>query len=87
MTTHKKIKQSFPIHDTITGFDFKQDKPLRRGQAIRVKCLECQGNQQAEVRNCEITDCALWPYRHGRGVETGDGIQYGKGVVEMAKKL
>ena len=34
-------------------------------RAIRQKCLECSYYQPKEVRLCPITDCALYPYRHG----------------------
>lgn len=60
-----KFRKGNPDHDTITGFDFTQDKPLTRGRAIRAKCIECQGGQQAEVARCQIADCPLWPYRSG----------------------
>lgn len=36
-------------------------QPLLR--AIRAKCLDCCGGQQAEVRRCTAVGCALWPYR------------------------
>ena len=34
-------------------------------KAIRAKCLDCSGKQPKEVRECQITSCALWPYRLG----------------------
>lgn len=55
------------MHDTLTGYDFTVDKPFTRQRAIRVKCLECCGTSN-EVKHCAITDCALWPYRLGKGV-------------------
>lgn len=33
--------------------------------AIRRKCLDCTVWQPAEIANCPMTDCALWPYRFG----------------------
>ena len=36
-------------------------QPLRK--VIREKCLDCCGQQQAEVRRCVSVTCALWPYR------------------------
>jgi len=60
-----KFRHCDPGHDTVTGFDFTTDTPLTRARAIRAKCLECQGGQQAEVTRCLITDCTLWPYRSG----------------------
>lgn len=60
-----KIKKTGTIHDTVTGYDFSVDNPLHRKAAIRAKCMECQCEQNAEVRNCTITDCTLWPWRMG----------------------
>lgn len=62
----KKLKQKGTIHDTLTGYDFTIDTPLRPLRAIREKCLECCCLQQAEVKRCHIQDCTLWPYRMGR---------------------
>lgn len=41
----------------------KKRTPVR---AIRAKCVDCCCGQLAEVRNCQITDCSLHPYRMGR---------------------
>lgn len=62
-----KLKSNSPIHDTLTGYDFQIDEPLSRTKAIRQKSLECCCGNAAEVRRCQITDCTLWPWRHGRG--------------------
>jgi len=35
-------------------------------KAIRAKCLDCQGEGESWVRNCDLHDCPLWPYRMGR---------------------
>ena len=37
--------------------------PMR---AIRLKCLSCTCDQVAEIRECTIKLCPLWPYRMGR---------------------
>lgn len=42
---------------------------LTRAKAIRAKCLDCSCYQPKEVRLCPVVDCALWPYRFGRGYE------------------
>ena len=34
-------------------------------RAIRMKCMDCAGEQYAEVENCPITKCPLYPYRFG----------------------
>lgn len=36
--------------------------PMR---AIRAKCLDCCAGQVAEVRRCELKNCALYSYRTG----------------------
>lgn len=33
--------------------------------AIRRKCLDCCVGDRAEVASCQITTCALWPFRFG----------------------
>jgi hypothetical protein len=39
----------------------KNITPLK---AIRLKCLDCSENA-AEVKRCNIPECALYPYRMG----------------------
>jgi hypothetical protein len=34
-------------------------------QAIRHKCLDCSVYQPAEVRECPVSRCGLWPFRFG----------------------
>ena len=34
-------------------------------KAIRTKCIDCCCGQMQEIRECSITDCALWEYRMG----------------------
>ncbi len=36
-----------------------------RGDAIRAKCMDCVGQNVAEVRRCSAVDCSLWPFRMG----------------------
>lgn len=38
-------------------------------KAIRKNCLRCSNGDRAEVVNCAITDCPLYPYRMGLQVE------------------
>jgi len=40
--------------------DRLEKAPNTRSVAIRLKCLECCAWQPAEVRNCQIVNCALW---------------------------
>ena len=35
-------------------------------KTIRAKCLECSGGQPSEVRNCQIPECPLFPFRLGK---------------------
>lgn len=41
------------------------DERITRGKAIRLKCLDCCGGNNAEVRRCPVTNCSLWRYRMG----------------------
>ena len=54
---------------------------LSRTKAIRMKCLDCSGDNMAEVRKCPATNCPLWRYRMGR--EENDEF---KPVREKRKK-
>ncbi len=65
-----KLKTTYPLHETVTGYDFTVDKPLTPRQAMRKKCLECCGGSSYEAGKCQAIDCTLWPYRFGRGVNT-----------------
>ena len=38
-------------------------------KAIRKKCLDCSCFQPTEVKLCPMTDCTLYPFRHGRNVK------------------
>lgn len=40
-----------------------QTNPVK---AIREKCLECSCGSIAEVKECSITKCALYPFRLGK---------------------
>ena len=35
-------------------------------KALRANCLDCSCYQLNEIRLCEATGCALWPFRAGR---------------------
>jgi hypothetical protein len=35
-------------------------------KVIREKCLDCSCGNSAEVRDCAVHSCALWPFRMGR---------------------
>lgn len=44
----------------------KATKPVSALKAIRLKCLDCSGQSQADVRDCVIPECVLYPYRMGK---------------------
>lgn len=35
-------------------------------KAIRAFCLECSGDSSAEVKNCTVYKCPLYPFRFGK---------------------
>lgn len=37
----------------------------RLWKAIRLKCVDCCGGNRAEVRQCLLEECSLFPYRFG----------------------
>lgn len=39
-------------------------------KAIRAKCVDCSAGSLAEVRECVIKNCPLYPYRMGRRPKT-----------------
>ncbi len=41
-------------------------------KAIRLKCLSCCCWFTPEIRDCQITDCPLWPFRMGKYPKNGD---------------
>ena len=53
------IRYKMQLKDAYTR---KNPTPVR---SIRAKCIDCQHDQTAEITRCQITDCALWPYRLG----------------------
>lgn len=47
-------------------------------KSIRMKCLDCCGDQKAEVRLCPAKDCALWHYRMGKRPVVAKVVKVGK---------
>ena len=41
-------------------------------KAIRAKCLDCSGDSWAEVEQCVIPECPLYPYRFGKRPATAE---------------
>lgn len=40
-----------------------ETRELTAKAAIKFHCLDCSGGLSKEVRECEIGNCALWPFR------------------------
>lgn len=56
------------ITHPVTGVFFHMDARRRvknPNTAIRARCLECQGNDQVAVQQCQSVTCFLWPFRKG----------------------
>jgi hypothetical protein len=60
-----------PNHNVVSRAGHKPMSPV---EAIRRKCLDCSGQQTAEVKLCETVTCALWPFRAGRHPYTKRGL-------------
>lgn len=58
------------------------ETPVR---AMRTKCLECANWSPSEVAACELTDCALWPYRRGKR-PTAEDIAIVKATIDPFAK-
>ena len=43
----------------------EETETLTRSRAIRLKCYDCSGGNSAEIRNCVIRNCPLYPFRLG----------------------
>jgi hypothetical protein len=41
-------------------------EPVPVLRAIRAKCLDCSGGSHAEVADCLVRSCALFPFRMGK---------------------
>lgn len=52
-------------------------------KSIRAKCLECSCGNTAEVRNCLITECPLYPYRMGHRPKVEEIIEEGAESEEI----
>ena len=50
-----------------------ETRTLTPAKAIRKKCLECCCWSQDEVKMCTAEDCALWPFRFGKGTSGRKG--------------
>jgi hypothetical protein len=57
----------------------KRTTPLK---AIRAKCLDCCCHQARYVRDCNIRECTLWPFRMGRGYENPLGSRVSEAMED-----
>lgn len=48
-----------------TRLDYSKIR-LTASKAIRAKCIDCCGDNMAEVTRCQIVRCPLWRYRSGK---------------------
>ena len=54
------------------------EERITRGKAIRLKCLDCCGGNNAEVRRCPATNCPLWRYRMGNEKKAQEAAEPGE---------
>lgn len=54
------------------------EERITRGKAIRLKCLDCCGGNNAEVRRCSATNCPLWRYRMGNEKKAQEAAETGE---------
>ena len=40
-----------------------------RNRAIRLKCYDCSCFNRAEIKQCTVKTCALYPYRMGKEIK------------------
>lgn len=63
MTGSRKRDVATETKAHLQGMGFEPVPVLR---AIRAKCLDCSGGSHAEVADCSIRLCALFPFRLGK---------------------
>lgn len=56
-----------------------------RLKAIRRRCLDCSGNNIAEVRNCRQTGCPLYAYKMGKSGRTMSDQQRAAATERLAR--
>jgi len=69
-----KINHKYIWWDHKNLKSFHKTEQITRSKAIRLKCMDCCGFQNNEVRNCPATYCALWPFRMG-GSRADDTVE------------
>lgn len=56
-------------------------------KAIREKCLECSNYSIVEVKECNIVDCALYPFRFGKNPYRTKRVLTEEQKAVMAERL
>jgi len=59
----RKLKQIEQIAPSKHGKFVKAYKGHSLRAGIDANCLDCQGFDLVQVRNCTVLNCPLWPYR------------------------
>lgn len=58
---------------------------IRPLTSIRAKCRDCTCNNYNEITNCQIFDCALWPYRFGKRPDEATITEWKKKIEEIQR--
>ena len=76
-------RQLYPLERDLTGATF-HGSALR---AIRLRCIDCSGNSDVEVRACKFgpghpTPCDLHPFRLGRNPNISHSLEWKQAAAE-----
>ena len=76
-------RQLYPLERDLMGATF-QGSALR---AIRLRCIDCSGNSDVEVRSCKFglghpTPCDLHPFRLGRNPNISHSLEWKQAAAE-----
>jgi hypothetical protein len=63
MSDPKNYDPTMETKADLQAMGFEPTPVLR---AIRAKCLDCSGGSHAEIADCLVKTCALYPFRMGR---------------------
>ena len=59
-------RENRPIELPASSLEKLGHGPRNPVKVMRSFCMDCMGDNRAEVRRCTSVGCALWPYRLGR---------------------
>ncbi len=60
---HGCMAEGCPIHPVRGGKTVSGISPLK---TCRAKCMDCAGQFEPGVKDCEFTECSLYPFRMGK---------------------